>query len=63
MKHIDIVFRARRKDNGEWIEGNYFHNKRKGESHSISQFDDNVSHLIYRDSLQMKSHDNEWYNV
>lgn len=55
-----IVFRARRKDNGEWIEGNYHHNKRKGTYHTISSFADNIPHEVYRESLHMKDYNDEW---
>lgn len=58
-----IIFRARSKETGEWIEGNYHHNKRKGEYHSISRFDDNIEHTVYRESLQMMDYDNKWIDV
>jgi len=51
----EIIFRGRRKDNGEWIEGNYTHNLRKGTCHMIASKDDNINHLIYRESLEMKN--------
>ena len=60
MNNREIIFKARRKDNGEWIEGNYFHNIRKGESHSISIKETNISHEVYRESLQMKDFDGEF---
>ena len=58
-----IIFRARSKETGEWIEGNYHHNKRKGEYHSISKFDDNIEHKVYRESLQMMGYENKWVDV
>jgi len=58
-----IEFRGRRKDNGEWIEGNYFHNFRKGESHNIVDFDHNNWYVIYRESLQMRDWGGEFEDV
>ena len=59
----DIVFRARRKDTGEWVEGNYHHNKRKGVYHLITEFDSNNAYEVYRDSLQMKNYNNEFEDI
>jgi hypothetical protein len=59
----EILFRGRRKDNGEWVEGNYHHNIRKGEWHGITEKLFNETHLIYRESLQMKDYDGEFKNV
>jgi hypothetical protein len=42
----EIKFRGKRKDNGEWIYGNYHHNFRKGHWHTISDFDDNIDHIV-----------------
>lgn len=63
MNFREIVFRARRKDNGEWVEGNYHHNKRKGEWHAITEFNSNNQHYIYRESLQMKNWGDEWEDI
>ena len=63
MKPREILFRARRKDTGEWIEGNYIHNKRKGEFHAIQDQDHNDLHFIYRESLQMKDYDGEFRDI
>lgn len=59
----EIIFRARSKETGEWIEGNYHHNIRKGEYHSISPKETNEGHRVYRESLQMKNYNNEWEDV
>lgn len=59
----EIIFRARRKDTGEWVEGNYHHNLRKGEFHSVSPKSTNESHEVYRESLQMKNHIGEWEDI
>lgn len=59
----DIVFRGRDKETGEWIEGNYTHNKRKGTFHTITDFDHNNTYMIYRESLQMKNYNNEFEDV
>jgi len=59
----EIVFRARRKDDGEWVEGNYHNNKRKGTFHLITEFDSNYQHLVYRESLQMKDYDGEFKDI
>lgn len=63
MEQKEIIFRARRKDNGEWVEGNYHHNIRKGERHSISTKATNIDVEIYRDSLQLKNHLGEFENI
>ena len=59
----DIIFKGRRKDTGEWIEGNYHHNKRKGTFYSIAEFSTNESYDIYRESLQMKDFDGEFKDI
>jgi len=59
----EIIFRARRKDNGEWVEGNYHHNIRKGERHTISPKDTNEDFEVYRESLQWRKFDLEWEDV
>ena len=59
----EIIFRGRKKDTGEWVEGNYFHNIRKGESHSIFDKESNIDYEIYRESLQMKGYNGEWEQV
>jgi len=63
MEFLDIKFKARRIDNGEWIEGNYHHNIRKGRWHAISSKDDNESHKIYRESLHMFQWGDEWKEI
>jgi hypothetical protein len=59
----EIIFRARSKETGEWVEGNYHHNKRKGEFHAISPKDTNEMVYVYRESLQMKDWDSNWIDV
>jgi len=61
----EIVFRARRKDNGDWVEGNYHHNVRKGTSHTVSPKETNEPHEVYRESLQMRTSDpqNLWEDI
>lgn len=59
----EIIFRGRSKETGEWVEGNYHHNRRKGEYHSISPKETNEEVRIYRESLQMKNYNNEWEDV
>lgn len=59
----EIIFRGRKKETGEWIEGNYIHNVRKGEFHAIIDKEHNNTHHIYRDSLQMKDYDLEFKDV
>lgn len=59
----EIIFRGRSIDTGEWVEGNYHHNVRKGTYHSISPKDSNIETRIYRESLQMKDWDGSWVNV
>lgn len=64
----EILFRARRKDNGEWVEGNYHHNIRKGERHTISPKETNEDFEIYRESLQIQNYrieflDMEWNDI
>tara|TARA_R100000656_G_C3952223_1_gene128654 strand:- start:1290 stop:1481 length:192 start_codon:yes stop_codon:yes gene_type:complete len=56
----EILFRARSKETGEWVEGNYFHNVRKGVSHNISPKDTNQMIEVYRESLHMKNWDGSW---
>jgi hypothetical protein len=63
MADRKIRFRARRKSDGKWVEGNYFHNFRKGESHSITEFTDNTSHLVYRESLQLEDAEFKFRNI
>jgi hypothetical protein len=62
-KQREIIFRGRRKDTGEWVEGNYIHNKRKGEFHIIRNQEFNEDHFIYRESLQLKDFDEEFKDV
>lgn len=57
----EIVFRGRSKATGEWVEGNYHHNIRKGCWHGISPKDTNEMVEIYRDSLELKTYDGKWY--
>jgi hypothetical protein len=59
----EIIFRARSIESGEWVEGNYHHNLRKGTFHSISPKSTNEIVHVYRESLQMKDYDGEWVNV
>lgn len=59
----EIIFRGRRKDNGEWIEGNYHHNIRKGTWHGITNKESNETHVIYRESLQLKDLDGEFEDI
>lgn len=59
----EIIFRARLKETGEWIEGNYHHNIRKGKWHAINEKPSNAGGEIYRDSLQMKNWADEWEDV
>lgn len=63
MDFREIVFRGRRKDNGEWVEGNFHHNIRKGTFFAISPKNTNLYHEIYRESLQMKDIDNEFRDI
>lgn len=56
----ELIFRGRRKDNGEWIYGNYSHITRKCDIHIISDFEHNNDYEIYRESLQLKDYDNEF---
>jgi len=58
-----IEFRGRRKDNGAWIIGNYVHNLRKDEFHAICEKESNITHFIYRESLQMRDWDGEFKNT
>lgn len=46
-----ILFKGKRVDNGEWVYGNYFHNFRKVESHSIIQFDSNNWHEVHPETV------------
>lgn len=50
---MEIKFKAKRKDNNEWVYGNYFHNFRKGESHNIIEFDSNNWHVVHQESVCM----------
>jgi hypothetical protein len=59
----EIIFRARSVDTGEWIEGNYHHNIRKGTWHGITNKDSNETIKVYRESLQMKNWSGEWESV
>ncbi len=66
MEFRKILFRARRKDTGEYIEGAYIHITRKSNSHVI--FDENNDmHDIYRESLEMfneyLSSSNQWESI
>lgn len=63
MEQRPIVFRARKKSDGKWIEGNYFLNLRKGKSHNIINRVTNEWHEIYRDSLQMMDYDGEFRDI
>lgn len=47
----EIIFRGRSIDTGQWVEGNYHHNIRKAEFHSISPKETNETIKIYRESL------------
>jgi len=47
----EILFRGKRVDNGEWVEGNYFHNFRKGESNNIIPFNSNQWHEVIPESI------------
>lgn len=58
-----IIFRGRRTDTGEMIEGNYFYNTRKGELHAIIDREHNNTHEIYRESLQLQDWDGEFKDV
>lgn len=42
----EILFRGQRKSDGQWVEGNYFHNIRKGEGHNIITKHDNEWHEV-----------------
>ncbi len=59
----EIIFRARRIDNGEWVEGNYHHNVRKGTWYGISPKATNETFYVYRESLEMKDWDGQWIKV
>ena len=48
---MSIAFRGLRKDNGEMVFGNYFHNFRKGESHNIIDFDSNVWYEVIPETV------------
>lgn len=58
-----IIFRGRRKDNGEWIEGAFIQKLYKGGYFLIYSYDDGTYHPIYRESLEMKDYDDKWMNV
>lgn len=47
----EIKFKAKRKDNNEWVYGNYFHNFRKGESHNIIDFNTNEWYEVNFETL------------
>ena len=59
----EIIFRGRKKDDGEYIEGNYVHNIRKGTFHAIIDKEHNQTYHIYRESLQMMNWALEWEDV
>ena len=59
----EIIFRSRRIDTGEWIEGNYHHNIRKGTFHIIRPKDSNEEIEVYREPLQLKNIIGEWENI
>lgn len=59
----DILFRARRRDTGEWVAGNYFHNVRKGVRHTITEKVANEVHDVYRDSLQLMDSSGEFEDI
>lgn len=59
----EVIFRARRKDNGQWEYGNYHHNIRKGKWHGITNKDSNETVEVYRESLQIMGWGGEWENV
>lgn len=63
MKFTEIVFKARRKDNGEWVEGNWVHNKRKGEFIAIREFTTNLDYPVYRESLHIKNKFGFWVQI
>ncbi len=63
MNFREIVFRARRKDTGEWVEGSFIHSKRKGTHYLIQDPDTNNTYEVYRESLHMKDHNEEWQQV
>ena len=52
---LKIEFRARRKDNGEWVEGSWLHKTRKGEVWGIVENESNEFFESYRESLQVKN--------
>ncbi len=58
-----IEFRARRKDTGEWVVGNYVHHTRKEEFHAICEKENNTTHFVYRESLQMRDWDGEFKDI
>lgn len=60
---MEIEFRARKKEDGKWVEGNYHHQLRKGNCHMIADFDHNVFHEIYRESLEIKDYEGKWRSV
>lgn len=59
----EIIFRGRSKETGEWVEGNYHHNIRKWEYHSIAPKETNIETKIYRESLQIKNYMDEWEEI
>lgn len=59
----NIAFRARRADNGEWVEGNWHHNFRKGEYTSICDFASNMYYRCYRESLQIRNYWGFWVDA
>lgn len=59
----EIIFRARSKEDGRWVEGNYHHNLRKGEYHFISPKETNENIEVYRESLQIKNYLDKWEDI
>lgn len=60
---LKIEFRARRKDNGEWVEGSWLHKTRKGEVCGIVENESNEFFESYRESLQVKNNSGIWVDV
>lgn len=50
----DVIFRARKKEDGQWIEGAYFHIIRKTNMHVIIDRDTNNQYEIIRETLGLK---------
>lgn len=59
----EIIFRARRVDNGEWAYGSYVHTLRKVTMHSIIDKCTNICHEVYRESLQIRNRYYEFENI